>query len=76
MQRGCYGEERYEKIELQSKVRDKFLLLKEEDAKSDIQNWHVVDARKSIEDLHREIKSIADETISRVSNSAITPLWV
>eukprot|EP01036_Dinobryon_divergens_P026381 gene26381-35019_t len=73
--RGCYGEERYEKIELQSKVRDKFLLLKEEDAKSNIQSWHIVDARKPIEDLHREIVSIAEKTISRVGNTPITPLW-
>ena len=75
-QRGSYGEERYEKIELQTKVRDKFLLLKEEDVKSETQSWHVVDARKPIEDLHREIVSIALETIGKVGHSAIRPLWI
>lgn len=34
-----------------------------------------MDASKSIEDLHREIKSIAEETIQEVQNKPLEELW-
>lgn len=34
-----------------------------------------IDASKSIEDLHREIKSIAEETMLEVQNKPLGELW-
>ena len=34
-----------------------------------------MDASKSIEDLHREIKSVAEETMQEVQNKPLGVLW-
>jgi len=54
--RGGFGEERYEKRELQEKVRDVFLRLKAKE-------WVMVDAQKSVETLHQEILNEAEKKI-------------
>ncbi|KAG0004601.1 hypothetical protein BGZ80_004777 [Entomortierella chlamydospora] len=46
--RGGFGEERYEKRELQEKVRDVFLQLQSKE-------WVMIDACKSVEAMHHEI---------------------
>ncbi|KAF8980616.1 hypothetical protein BGZ46_003967 [Entomortierella lignicola] len=46
--RGGFGEERYEKRELQQKVRDVFLQLQNKE-------WIMIDACKSVEAMHHEI---------------------
>jgi thymidylate kinase len=46
MQRGQYGEERYEKIDFQLKVREKFMALKAEDEAAGVIPWYTLDARK------------------------------
>lgn len=71
-QRGSYGAERYEKIEFQSKIREKFLSLQSDD----IIPWHTLDARKSMEELEAEIKIIADQTIADVKQKPISRLWL
>lgn len=39
-------------------------------------SWkQTVDASKSIEDLHREIKSIAEKTMQEVQNKPLGELW-
>ncbi len=75
-QRGAFGEERYERIDFQKKVRDQFLQLKSEDEVAKIVPWHVLDARKSIEDLQREIQVIADKVIEDAAQQDIKKLWV
>lgn len=40
--RGAFGEERYEKIDFQIKVREKFMALKEIDAAQRKIPWHVL----------------------------------
>ncbi len=75
-QRGAFGEERYERIDFQKKVRDQFLQLKSEDEVAKIVPWHVLDARKSIEDLQREIQVIADKVIEDAAKQDIKKLWV
>lgn len=52
------------------------MLLKNEDQLASAPRWHVIDALKSIEDIHREIVSIAEDTISRVSDKPIASLWI
>ncbi|KAI7829503.1 thymidylate kinase-like protein [Gamsiella multidivaricata] len=46
--RGGFGEERYEKRELQERVRDVFLQLKSNE-------WVIVDACKSVQSMHNEL---------------------
>ena len=46
------------------------------DTASKVVPWHVLDARKSIEDLHSEITSIAKKTIADVENQPIAKLWL
>ena len=71
--RGNFGEERYEKVDFQIKVREQFLKLKEGDAA--LVPWHFLDARQSIEALQTQIAAIAEETVKNVQNKPITPLW-
>ncbi|KAF9399375.1 hypothetical protein BGX21_006338 [Mortierella sp. AD011] len=54
--RGGFGEERYEKRELQEKVRDVFLKLQSKE-------WVMIDACKSVEAMHHEILKEAEHKI-------------
>ena len=65
MWRGQFGEERYEKVEFQRAVREKFLYLREKDCVEADVPWFICDARKSAEELHAEIRSIADEIFTQ-----------
>ena len=71
--RGQYGEERYEKVEFQSKVRDQFMILKKQDD-SKIP-WHVIDARKSIIEIQQEIADIVEKCQNAVKNTELRRLW-
>lgn len=68
--RGGYGGERYEKRELQIRVRQRFAELQSLDEKSGRVPWHVVDASKSIEEVHQELISIVTNTIDRVQKAS------
>ncbi|OWK51104.1 Thymidylate kinase [Lonchura striata] len=70
-ERGDFGHERYENSSFQEKVLQSFYCLMEDKSL----NWKTVDASKSIEDLHREIKSIAKETMEEVQNKPLGELW-
>ncbi|XP_005489585.2 thymidylate kinase [Ammospiza nelsoni] len=70
-ERGNFGQERYETSSFQEKVLQCFYCLMEDKSL----NWKTVDASKSIEDLHREIKSIAKETMQEVQNKPLGELW-
>ncbi|KFO89719.1 Thymidylate kinase, partial [Buceros rhinoceros silvestris] len=70
-ERGNFGSERYENSSFQEKVLQSFYHL----MKDETLNWKTVDASKSIEDLHREIKSIAEETMQEVQNRPLGQLW-
>ncbi|KAG0208562.1 hypothetical protein BGX33_006161 [Mortierella sp. NVP41] len=54
--RGGFGEERYEKRELQERVREVFLRLKGKE-------WVMVDARESVQAMHHKILKQAEEKI-------------
>lgn len=75
-QRGQFGEERYEKVEFQKTVRDKFFTLQQKDEEQRSIPWYVLDARKSIDELHQEISTIADEIIAQNNALPIKKLWV
>uniref|UniRef100_A0A8C0VES2 Thymidylate kinase n=2 Tax=Cyanistes caeruleus TaxID=156563 RepID=A0A8C0VES2_CYACU len=70
-ERGNFGHERYEISSFQEKVLQSFYCL----MKDKTLNWKTVDASKSIEDLHREIRSIAEETMQKVQNKPLGELW-
>ncbi len=72
--------ERYEKENFQRTVRETFANLKEQD----MQNpnnigylpWHVIDARKSKDELHLEISTIVAKIVKDVENQPLKKLWV
>lgn len=72
-QRGNYGEERYEKIDFQLKVREKFMALKKEDEGR--LPWYTLDARKPIDELKSEIQVIADKCIDSAQNEELKRMW-
>jgi thymidylate kinase len=51
------------------------MTLKAEDESQGNIPWHVLDARKSIEEIHAEIVAITRKTIEDVSNKPIARLW-
>lgn len=67
-QRGGYGEERYEKKELQMRVRERFDQLEKLDKADGRVPWHVVSAAQSIEEVKAEIWGIVEKTIQQVNN--------
>ncbi|XP_054242102.1 thymidylate kinase isoform X3 [Indicator indicator] len=69
--RGNFGTERYENSSFQEKVLQSFYHL----MKDETLNWKTMDASKTIEDLHKEIKSIAEETIQEAQNKPLAELW-
>ncbi|NWU97554.1 KTHY kinase, partial [Upupa epops] len=70
-ERGDFGSERYENSAFQEKVLQSFYHL----MKDETLNWKVMDASKSVEELHREIKSIVEETMQEVENKPLGELW-
>ncbi|NXY76980.1 KTHY kinase, partial [Glareola pratincola] len=70
-ERGNFGNERYENSSFQEKVLQSFYHL----MKDKTLNWKAVDASRSVEDLHREIKSVAEETMQEVQNKPLEELW-
>lgn len=56
-------------------MKEKFLQLKTEDEAEKIVPWHVLDGRKSIEELQQEIQAIADKTIVDAASQPIKKLW-
>lgn len=74
-QRGNFGEERYEKIDFQLKVREKFMLLKAEDEARGTLPWFTLDARKSIEELKEEINLIAEVCVEESKGKEFVRLW-
>lgn len=75
-QRGNYGEERYERIDFQTKVQEQFMALKSEDDAAANVAWHVIDATGSIESIQESIAKIAADTMSRVADKPVGRLWL
>ncbi|KAL1915549.1 uncharacterized protein VTP21DRAFT_6673 [Calcarisporiella thermophila] len=62
--RGDYGQERYENHLQQSKTYDIFMQLKEP-------SWEMIDARQSIEDIHKKILDITLSCIERCKTESL-----
>ncbi|XP_078521802.1 thymidylate kinase [Lissotriton helveticus] len=70
-QRGGFGAERYETTAFQKKVLQRFQELRNDKSL----NWKVIDASKTIEDLHGEIRSLAEEAMKEAQHRPIGELW-
>ncbi|XP_031554764.1 thymidylate kinase-like isoform X2 [Actinia tenebrosa] len=70
-ERSDYGQERYENNDFQNKVSARYLELKASD-------WKVIDASKSIEEIHEDIKQAVLKVQERVTDKRepIHKLWV
>ena len=68
-QRGGYGEERYEKEEIQRKVRDIFT--KMQDDPRDAGDWHVVDAGADVEEVSRRVWEVVEPIVRDVGGKEI-----
>ncbi|KAJ1988437.1 hypothetical protein H4R33_002431 [Dimargaris cristalligena] len=69
MNRGGFGQERYEKVALQTRVREMFHALREPD-------WKVIDATQTKDQIHAELLGIAQATIGCVGNTELKhTLW-
>jgi dTMP kinase len=81
VQRGSYGEERYERLDFQRVVQQQFERLREEDqrlecASAGAPSWVVVDAERSIEDVHTEVLEAAERIVHLVGDEPIQKLWM
>lgn len=72
-----YGGERYEKRDLQIRVRKRFAELQALDEKQGRVPWHVVDASQSIEAVTKELVTIVNETVTRIGKetSPLRRMW-
>eukprot|EP00611_Tribonema_gayanum_P019618 TRINITY_DN3432_c0_g1_i4.p2 TRINITY_DN3432_c0_g1~~TRINITY_DN3432_c0_g1_i4.p2 ORF type:complete len:229 (-),score=62.38 TRINITY_DN3432_c0_g1_i4:257-943(-) len=74
MERGQFGEERYEKADFQRRVRDNFMALKAADG----ERWAVVDAAASRDDVAAAVHAAAAKAIADVKEAGrpIQKLWM
>jgi dTMP kinase len=66
--RGGYGDEKYEKKELQDRVRELFNVMMQSQEKDDFVR---IDAGASIEEVQRKIREQVEQTISRVQSEQL-----
>lgn len=66
VKRGGYGEERYEKLQLQMRVRQRFYELRNLDEMNCRVLWYIVDATKTIREVQSDINKIVEDTIMKV----------
>lgn len=62
-----YGGERYEKRDMQIRVRERFDELKNIDEVEGRVPWHIVNAAQSIEDVQNDINKIVEKTLKNVA---------
>lgn len=72
-----YGGERYEKRDMQVRVRQRFSQLQTQDEREGNVPWHIVNAAQSIEEVQAEINQIVERTVSQVNKEAkpLQVLW-
>lgn len=68
MKRGAFGAERYEKEDMQRRVRANFLAMREPD-------WTMVDATQSVEAIHEQLAAVAKAAIVSAAGAPIDTLW-
>ncbi|XP_066135899.1 thymidylate kinase [Saccopteryx bilineata] len=71
VERGGFGCERYENQAFQERALRCFHQLMEDTTL----NWKMVDASKSIEDVHKEIRTLSEDTIRAAAQRPLGQLW-
>jgi len=83
-QRGEFGQERYEKEELQIRVKNKFYELMElekgeteaqAERKKESKQWTIVDARGTIEEVHERMLQTAHTIMKEAEGEPVGKLW-
>ncbi|XP_019483404.1 PREDICTED: thymidylate kinase isoform X1 [Hipposideros armiger] len=69
--RGEFGRERYESGPFQERALQSFRQLMGDKTL----NWRVVDASRSIEDVHKEIRELSEDTIRAAMHRPLGQLW-
>ena len=74
-ERDDYGRERYESIEFQERVKDKYNQLRDDSY------WQVVETSRPKEQVHQDILQLVQETIKRVEKKPkadlpVDQLWI
>ncbi|XP_051567560.1 thymidylate kinase-like [Myxocyprinus asiaticus] len=69
--RGEYGIERYETSAFQRIVQQRFEKLMEDQSV----NWKVIDAARTIEEVHKDIKLLSEDIVRLSENQSIGDLW-
>jgi len=72
-ERGQFGQERYEKEEMQNKVRENFLKLMTMD--EGLIPWHIIDASQTIDAIFAQIKHIALKILEDGQRKPIGLMW-
>lgn len=68
-----YGDERYEKRDMQMRVKERFSELRNMD---DRVPWHVVNAAQTVEKVQADILAIVEDTVLQVYNDKpLYKLW-
>ena len=67
--RSGYGEERYEKEEMQRHVREVFSRLQQDP--KDLGDWHVIDASGDIEEVSGRIWSVVQPILDNIHSTEI-----
>lgn len=67
--RGGYGEERYEKEEMQRRVREVFAQLQQDP--KDAGDWRVIDASGNVEEVSDRIWTVVESVLESVNTSEI-----
>ena len=71
--RGGFGDERYEKVEFQARVSERFEEIR---TMTGPNQWKVLNAVGTIDEVHTNVKALAEEIIASVEQGApIKRLW-
>ena len=52
------------------------MMLKNEDETAGTLDWHVVDARQSIEEIHSQITAIVNNVVASIEEKPVQKLWL
>ena len=72
--RGAFGEERYEKIDFQNSVREKYHALRSADA--DSLPWYTIDAAQSLDEVETQVREIVLRVVESSKDKPVGKLWM
>lgn len=77
MKRDGFGEERYETLDMQTRVREAFWeLIRADLTAADSTPWKIMDASKPVDEVQREVIKEAMDVIQNLPESFHKALWI